>query len=116
MNPNRDFSFNNPYGACPVCQGFGKTIGIDMEKVIPNPDLTILEGAIAPWRTPKFSKYLRDLIRVAKENKIPISIPFRQLSEVQLNNIMSGFDKFIGIDPFFKNLSRKLIKCILEFC
>ncbi|MBK7104232.1 MAG: excinuclease ABC subunit UvrA [Ignavibacteriae bacterium] len=103
----RFFSFNNPYGACPVCQGFGKTIGIDMEKVIPNPDLTILEGAIAPWRTPKFSKYLRDLIRVAKENKIPISIPFRQLSEVQLNNIMSGFDKFIGIDPFFKKLEQK---------
>ncbi len=103
----RFFSFNNPYGACPVCQGFGKTIGIDMEKVIPNPDLTILEGAIAPWRTPKFSKYLRDLIRVAKDNKIPINIPFRQLSESQLNKIMSGFDKFIGIDPFFKKLEQK---------
>ncbi|MBK8945234.1 MAG: excinuclease ABC subunit UvrA [Ignavibacteriae bacterium] len=103
----RFFSFNNPYGACPVCQGFGKTIGYDMEKVIPNLDLTILEGAIAPWRTPKFSKYLRDLIRVAKENKIPINIPFRQLSEVQLNKIMSGFDKFIGIEPFFKKLEQK---------
>ncbi|MFZ1290966.1 MAG: excinuclease ABC subunit UvrA [Melioribacteraceae bacterium] len=103
----RFFSFNNPYGACPVCQGFGKTIGIDMEKVIPNPDLTLLEGAIAPWRTPKFSKYLRDLIRVAKDNKIPINIPFRQLSESQLNKIMSGFDKFIGIDPFFKKLEQK---------
>ena len=103
----RFFSFNNPYGACPVCQGFGKTIGYDFDKIIPNPDLTILEGAIAPWRTAKFSKYLRDLIRVSKENKIPLNIPFRQFSEIQLSKIFNGFDKFIGIDPFFKKLEQK---------
>ncbi len=103
----RFFSFNNPFGACSFCQGFGKTVGYDMEKVIPNPDLTLIEGAIAPWRTPKFSKHLRDLIRLAKENKIPINIPFRQLSALELNKVMNGFDKFIGVDPFFKKLEQK---------
>jgi len=106
----RFFSFNNPYGACPVCQGFGKTIGYDMEKIIPNPDLTLLEGAIAPWRTAKFSKHLRELIRIAKDQKIPLNVPFRQLTEVQMNKIMNGVDKFIGIDPFFKKLERKTYK------
>ena len=106
----RFFSFNNPYGACPVCQGFGKTIGYDMERVIPNENLSILEGAIAPWRTQKFSKHLRDLIRLSKENKIPIDVPFKQLSDVQKSKIVRGFDKFIGIDKFFKKLEQKTYK------
>ncbi len=106
----RFFSFNNPYGACPVCQGFGKTIGYDMERVIPNENLSILEGAVAPWRTQKFSKHLRDLIRLSKENKIPINIPYKELNETQQNKILRGFDKFIGIDKFFKKLEQKTYK------
>jgi len=106
----RFFSFNNPFGACPVCQGFGKTIGYDMERVIPNDNLSILEGAIAPWRTQKFSKHLRDLIRTAKENNIPINIPYKDLSEIQKSKILRGFDKFIGIDKFFKKLEQKTYK------
>lgn len=106
----RFFSFNNPFGACPVCQGFGKTIGYDMERVIPNENLSILEGAIAPWRTQKFSKHLRDLIRLAKENNIPIDVPYKKLSEVQKNKILRGFDKFIGIDKFFAKLEQKTYK------
>ncbi len=106
----RFFSFNNPFGACPVCQGFGKTIGYDMERVIPNENLSILEGAIAPWRTQKFSKHLRDLIRLAKEEKIPIDIPYKKLTDVQKNKILRGFGNFIGIDKFFNKLEQKTYK------
>ena len=62
----RFFSFNNPFGACPVCQGFSKTIGIDMNLVIPNPNLSITDGAIAPFRTAKYTTHLKDLVKNAK--------------------------------------------------
>ncbi len=106
----RLFSFNNPYGACPVCQGFGKTIGIDMKRVIPNPNLTLLEGAIAPWRTLKFSKHLRDLVRLSKQYNIPLDVPYKTLSDKQIELLHKGFDKFIGIDKFFKKLEQKSYK------
>jgi excinuclease ABC subunit A len=106
----RFFSFNNPFGACPICQGFGKTIGYDMERVVPNENLTLLEGAIAPWRTQKYSKHLRDLIRLAKEHNISIDIPYKKLTEVQKTKILRGFDKFIGIDKFFTKLEQKTYK------
>ena len=106
----RFFSFNNPYGACPVCQGFGKTIGYDMDRVVPNDNLSILEGAIAPWRTQKFSKHLRELIRHSKDQKIPIDVPYKNLTENQKLKIIRGFDKFIGIDKFFKKLEQKTYK------
>jgi excinuclease ABC subunit A len=57
------FSFNNPFGACPVCQGFSKVNGLDMNRIVPNPNLSILEGAIAPWRTLKYAEFNRELIR-----------------------------------------------------
>jgi len=106
----RFFSFNNPFGACPICQGFGKTIGIDLEKVIPNKNLTLLEGAIAPWRTPKFSKHLRDLVRLSNDYNIPIDIPFKDLEDEVVNKILNGFEKFIGIHKFFKKLEKKIYK------
>ena len=76
----RFFSFNNPFGACPVCQGFSKTVGIDMDLVVPNPNLSIVDGAIAPWRTTKYSSYFSDLVKNAKQYKIPINIPFKNLT------------------------------------
>ncbi len=106
----RFFSFNNPFGACPVCQGFGKTIGIDMNRVIPNPNLTLLEGAIAPWRTLKYSKHLRDLVRLSKQYNIPLDVPYKALTEKQVELIHKGFDKFIGLDKFFKKLEQKSYK------
>lgn len=106
----RFFSFNNPFGACPVCQGFGKTMGIDMNLVIPNPNLSILEGAIAPWRSVKYSKHQRDLIRVAKNKNIPIDVPFKDLTKEQVDLIKKGFDGFIGIDKFFQKLEQKTYK------
>ena len=105
----RFFSFNNPFGACPVCQGFGKTMGYEMDLVVPNPNLTLLEGAIAPWRTVKYSKYLRDLVR-NNENRIPLNIPFKELSAEYVNLIKEGFKGFSGISGYFKHLEEKTYK------
>jgi excinuclease ABC subunit A len=105
----RFFSFNNPFGACPVCQGFGKTMGYEMDLIVPNPNLSLLEGAVAPWRTIKHSKYLRDLIR-HNENRIPLNVPFKDLSNEQVSLIKEGFKGFDGIDGFFKYLEGKTYK------
>ena len=106
----RFFSFNNPFGACPVCQGFSKTIGIDMNLVVPNPNLSIVDGAIAPWRTTKYSSYLRDLVKNAKQYRIPINIPFKNLSNEQVDLIRKGFGDYTGIDKFFEKLESKTYK------
>ena len=106
----RFFSFNNPFGACPVCQGFSKTIGIDMNLVVPNPNLSIMDGAIAPFRTPKYSSYSRDLIQNAKQFNIPINIPFKELTPQQVTLIRKGFGTFKGIDKFFQKLEEKTYK------
>jgi len=106
----RFFSFNNPFGACPVCQGFGRTIGYDMNLVVPNPKLSLMEGAIAPWRTVKFSRYLRDLVRVARDKKIPLNVPFNKLTDEQIKLVKEGFNGFIGINGYFKKLEQKTYK------
>ncbi len=106
----RFFSFNNPFGACPVCQGFSKVMGIDMNLVVPNPNLSIMEGAIAPFKSPKYSTYQRDLIRNAKEFGIPINIPFKNLTEEQVRMLRKGFGTYIGIDGFFEELERYTYK------
>ncbi len=76
----RLFSFNNPFGACPECQGFGRAMGIDMDLVVPNKDRSLREGAIAPWATPKFKEYLRALLRVAPRARVRVDVPFHQLT------------------------------------
>lgn len=106
----RFFSFNNPFGACPVCQGFGKTMGYDMDLVIPNPALSLSEGAIAPWRTAKYSKYLRELVLNAKQKNIPLDIPFKDLTGDQKELIIKGFGKYPGIEGFFEKLEQKTYK------
>ncbi len=106
----RFFSFNNPFGACPVCQGFGRTMDYDMNLIVPNPKLSLAEGAIAPWRSVKYSKYLRDLIRSAKENNIPINVPFEKLTDAQYQKVKEGFKGYIGIDGFFEKLEKKTYK------
>ena len=106
----RFFSFNNPFGACPVCQGFSKTIGIDMNLVIPDPNLSIMDGAIAPFRGAKYSSFLRDLVQNAKAFKIPLNIPFKQLSGNQVELVKKGFGTYLGIDGFFEKLEQKTYK------
>lgn len=106
----RFFSFNNPFGACPVCQGFSKVIGIDMNLVIPNPNLTIADGAIAPFKGAKYSSYLRDLIQNARDYKFPINTPVKFLTEELISLLRKGFGKYKGIDHFFEELERKTYK------
>jgi excinuclease ABC subunit A len=106
----RFFSFNNPFGACPVCQGFSKTIGLDMNLVIPNPNMSIADGAIAPFRSTKYSSYLRDIIKSAKDFKIPLNVPFKNLTEEQVTSLRKGFGDFIGINRFFEKLESKTYK------
>jgi len=106
----RFFSFNNPFGACPVCQGFSKTVGIDMNLVIPDPNLSLMDGAIAPFRGAKYSSFLRDLVQNAKAFKIPLHIPFKQLSENQVELVTKGFGSYPGIDGFFEKLEQKTYK------
>lgn len=106
----RFFSFNNPFGACPVCQGFSKVIGIDMNLVVPNPNFTIADGALAPFKGAKYSSYLRDLIQSAREHKFPINVPYKQLTEEQLLMVKRGFGKYKGLDHFFEELERKTYK------
>lgn len=106
----RFFSFNNPFGACPVCQGFSKTIGIDMNLVIPKPELSITEGAIAPFRSAKYSSNLRDLVQNAKQFNIPLNVPFNSLTAGQVSLIRRGFEAYKGIDKFFEKLESKTYK------
>ncbi len=105
------FAFNSPIGACPKCQGFGRSVGIDMDLVVPDQEKTLKEGAIIAWTTPKFQENLRDLSRIAYEASVPMNVPFRKLTEQQLNIVMNGYGKeFDGINGFFKMVERKAYK------
>ena len=104
------FSFNSPVGACPVCQGFGKTSGIDPDLVIPNPDLSIRQGAIAPFRGDSWGAYFRALIRVAADERINIDIPYSQLDEASQRIIWEGKSDYDGIEGFFRYLEKNNYK------
>lgn len=106
----RLFSFNNPLGACPKCQGFGRSIGIDMNLVVPDPRKSIRQGAIHPWNFPRWREYLKDLLRIAKEAGVPTDIPFQDLTPQQLDVVMNGYDGYDGINGFFEFLERKSYK------
>lgn len=106
----RMFSFNNPVGACPQCQGFGRSVGIDMSLVVPDPNKTIKQGAIQPWTFPRWRENLIDLLRVAKKAGIPTDVPFKKLTEEQLNIVLHGYDGFDGIYKFFEFIERKSYK------
>ena len=95
------FSFNNPFGACPKCEGFGKVSGIDEDLVIPDHEKTIRNGAIAPFTTQKFSTHLRDLIKVASQEKFSIDTPYSELSKEVKSIIWKGKGDYIGIWKFF---------------
>ncbi|MDD3722860.1 MAG: excinuclease ABC subunit UvrA [Lutibacter sp.] len=111
LEPNTHlFSFNNPYGACPACDGFGNVIGIDDNLVIPNTSLSIYENAILPWKTDSFAQYKNDLIDNASKFDIPIHKPWFQLSENQKQLIWNGNISFRGIHDFFKHLEEKSYK------
>jgi excinuclease ABC subunit A len=106
----RLFSFNNPYGACPKCQGFGNTIDFDLDLVIPDKLKTLAEGAIEPWTKPKYRPLLTDLKRFAKQESIPLDVPWADLEEEHRNLVLNGAGKFMGVRGFFEHLERKKYK------
>ena len=111
LEPNTHFfSFNNPYGACPTCEGYGNVIGIDEDLVIPNTALSIYEDCIFPFRSDSFKKYKNDLVLNASEANIPIHKPWFELSQEQQDLVWTGNSKFNGIHHFFSKLEEKSYK------
>jgi len=111
LEPNTHlFSFNNPYGACPTCEGYGNVIGIDENLVIPNTGLSIFDDAIFPFKTPSYVHYKEDLIAVAYKFNIPIHKPWFQLTDQQKELVWNGNKHFNGINHFFTVLEEKSYK------
>ena len=104
------FSFNNPFGACKFCDGFGETIGIDEELVIPNKSLSIYDDAIAPWRGTGLRKYYMKLINNADKFNFPIYKPYNKLSSKEIDILWNGNEHFTGINKFFNYLEKKNYK------
>jgi excinuclease ABC subunit A len=104
------FSFNNPYGACPTCEGYGNIIGIDTELVIPNTALSVFENAIFPWRGESMSWYRDQLVNNAYKFDFPIHKPYFQLTDEQKELIWKGNKFFTGLNDFFTELEEKNYK------
>jgi excinuclease ABC subunit A len=111
LEPNTHlFSFNNPYGACPTCEGYGNMIGIDKDLVIPNTTLSIYDNAIAPWKSESFQAYKDDLINNAFKFDFPIHKPYYELTDTQQQLLWDGNEYFEGLNAFFKFLESKTYK------
>jgi excinuclease ABC subunit A len=106
----RLFSFNNPYGACPKCQGFGNTIDFDLNLVIPDHSKTLNDGAIEPWTKPKYKPLFTELKRFARQAHIPLDLPWAELDSEQQRLITEGDGDFEGVRGFFAHLERKKYK------
>jgi excinuclease ABC subunit A len=106
----RLFSFNNPYGACARCQGFGNTIDFDLDLVIPDKNKSLGEGAIDPWNKPKYRPVFTEMKRFAKQSEIPLDVPWGELDSEQQELILNGEGDFLGVRGFFQYLERKKYK------
>ncbi len=106
----RLFSFNNPFGACPTCQGFGNTIGLDLDLVIPNPGLTLDEGAIEPWTKPQHEWARTELRRFSKAEGISLDVPWDELPRAEQRVVIEGKGKWSGVRGFFAWLETKKYK------
>ena len=106
----RLFSFNNPYGACPRCQGFGNTIDFDLDLVVPDKGRSLNEGAIEPWTKPKYRPLATDMKRYAKLVGIPLDKPWAEMEPEHKRIIIEGDGKYHGVRGFFAHLERKKYK------
>jgi excinuclease ABC subunit A len=108
----RLYSFNSPLGACPECEGFGNTIGIDMDLVVPDANKSLRDGAIAPWNTPAYAHELEELLALADDYNIPADVPFRRLDQRAVDLIEHGVAQrnFGGLDGFFAWLQKHKYK------
>jgi excinuclease ABC subunit A len=104
------FSFNNPFGACKRCEGYGRIVGIDEDLVVPDKSKSVFDGAIAPWRGEKMGEWLNKLIKNALKFDFPIHRSYSQLTAEQKNILWSGNQYFSGLDDFFKELEAQTYK------
>jgi excinuclease ABC, A subunit len=104
------FSFNNPYGACPVCEGYGDTIGLDETLIVPNTSLSVYDNAIYPWRGETMSWFRDQLVNNAYKFDFPIHRPWYELTEAQKQLVWDGNEYFTGLTAFFKELEEKNYK------
>lgn len=104
------FTFNNPFGACKTCEGYGQIIGIDEDLVIPNKNLSVYDGAILPWKGETMSEYLNQFIYNASKFDFPIHRPIKDLTEAQYRLLWKGNKYFTGLDEFFKFLETQTYK------
>lgn len=104
------FSFNNPFGACPTCEGFSQILGIDPDLIIPDKNLSVYEGAVAPWKGEKMGLWKERFIKAAKKINFPIHKPVIDLTEKQLKDLWEGNEFAGGINEFFKEVEQNLYK------
>lgn len=109
-------NFNNSLGACPACEGFGNVIKVDMDLVVPDQDKSLREGAIAPWNTPAYAHELEELLALAADYKLPVDVPYRELTAEQTSLIREGVPErdFGGLNGFFDWLERRKYKMHLR--
>lgn len=106
----RLFSFNNPFGACPTCHGFGNVIKLDLGLVVPNPSLSIQQNAIEPWSKPHYRSKLADLKRAARAKRIRLNVPWEELTDDEQAFVVDGDGEYEGIRGFFRQIERKKYK------
>ena len=106
----RLFSFNNPFGACPTCHGFGNIIELDMNLVVPDPSQSIQQGAIEPWSKPHYRTQQAELKRAARKARIRLDVPWSELTDAEKEFVIEGNEEFDGIRGFFRWLERKKYK------
>jgi excinuclease ABC subunit A len=104
------FNYNNPYGTCPTCEGYGRVLGIDEDKVVPDKSKSLYEGAVAAWKGEKYGECLEIFLRHAHQFDFPVHTPYEALSREQKKLVWSGNQYFEGIDAFFKELESKTYK------
>lgn len=110
------FSFNSPLGACPTCEGFGNLIDLDMDLIVPDPQKSLRDGAVAPWNTPAYAHELEELLALADDYDLPVDIPYRDLTDEQRELVMEGVPErdFGGLKGFFSWLERRKYKMHLR--
>ncbi len=104
------FSFNNPFGACPVCEGFSQVLGIDSDLVIPDRRLSVYDGAVAPWKGEKLGLWKERFVKEAKKFNFPVHKPIADLTEKQYETLWEGNEYVQGINDFFKEVEQNLYK------
>ena len=104
------FNYNNPFGACPVCEGYGKVIGIDEEKVIPDPELSVYDGTVSPWKGEMASVWQKQFIRLAAKLDFPVHRSYRHLTQEEKDLLWNGNHEISGINQYFEALEEKSYK------